>query len=145
MGSVAADNWQIRIDSDEALADFRRRLRSPGPLPDKVSLDYTFVAGSRSHHQRLERRMNNSLADCGCDAGAAAVILAATSMAIRRLTSGNTIRTARVGRGAAVLAGAAVLGKLAGLAYHRTALIRLSGSIAPRTAKAGGVRVPAGA
>lgn len=130
MSTATGDIRELRIDCDEALSDFRRRLRSPGFLPDKVVLDPAFVAGSRSRTQQLERRMNRSLADCGCDAGAAAVVVAATSLAIRRLRSGGGLGVEGAARGAAVVAGTAVLGKVAGLAYHRAVLLRLSASIA---------------
>lgn len=85
--------------------------------------------------EAVEARVAELEADCGCGAGAVAVWLAAAAYGTWLLASGTAVGWSVAGRGLLLLVGAAIVGKVAGLARNRILIWRLLSSTepAPRT------------
>jgi hypothetical protein len=90
-----------------------------------VVLDSAFVEDGAE----LERRLNALYSDCGCDAGSAAVLLAAVAYGSWLLAADRPARPRDGLQGLAVLSGAALAGKATGLVRSRVALLRLIRSL----------------
>jgi hypothetical protein len=110
------------VDSPRALHELRQRLRSPVLPPARVVLDPVFVPDSAA----VERRLNALYSDCGCGVGSAAALLAALAYGSRLLAAERRARPRDGLHGLAVLGGAALAGKAAGLVRSRVALLRLT-------------------
>jgi len=115
----------VVIDCPQALDDLRRALRRPVLPPVRVILDPAFVEGGAA----MEGRLNALYSDCGCGAGSLAALLAAVAYGSRLLAAERPVRPRDGLHGLAVLSGAAMAGKAAGLVRSRAALLRLTASL----------------
>ena len=121
----SSESRSIVIDCPQALNDLRCELRRPVLPPVRVVLDPTFVEGGSA----AERRLNALYSDCGCGAGSVAVLVAAVAHGSWLLLAERPVRPRDGLHGLAVLSGAALAGKAAGLMRSRVALLRLTASL----------------
>jgi hypothetical protein len=75
--------------------------------------------------KEVERRVNELYADCGCEAGGLSVLVALVGLFAWWGFSGTTLDWSLGLRALAVLAIAAVIGKVFGILYGRVTLFRL--------------------
>ena len=118
----------IVLDSPRSLDKFRRTLRSPLLPPARIVVDPRFVDDSDA----LERRLNALYSDCGCKAGSAATLLTALALVAQLVASGKPPRSREGLQGIAVLGGAAIAGKAAGLVRSRVALLQTTAGVRAR-------------